>query len=101
MESLWTWDGRYFGYREEDNLWTYSGIHIGRFEGISVFYRDGRYLGALVGSRLIVKTLDRTLRSQPFAPQRERKRISALAAVLALPLDPGFEDFPPPEQFES
>ena len=101
MESLWTWDGRHFGYREGDDLWTYSGVHVGSFWGNSVYYRDGRYLGEAVGHRLVVRTLDRSLRSQPFAPQRNRKLISALAAVLALPLDPGFEDFPPPERFES
>ena len=101
MASLWTWDGRHFGYREGDDLWTYSGVHVGRFWGNSVYYRDGRYLGVVVGSRLVVKTLNRSVRSQPFAPQRNRERISALAAVPPLPLDPGFEDFPPPEQFES
>ena len=101
MESLWTWHGRYFGYREGDDLGTYSGIHVGRFRESSVFDRYGRYLGEAVGSRVVVNTPDLTLQSQPFAPRPRRKRLSALVGLPGLPLDPEREDFPPPEQFES
>ena len=73
MACLWTWNGRYFGCREADDLWTYSGIHVGRFQGNSVYYRDGRYLGVVVGSRLVVKTLDRSVRSRPFPPHVVRR----------------------------
>ncbi len=59
MEYLWTWSGRFFGYREGDLLYAKSGRCVGRFSGSEVYGANGKYLGELINTRLI------TNRSKP------------------------------------
>jgi hypothetical protein len=42
---LWTWSGKYFGYRDGDELWTHDGRLAGRFYHDEVYGAAGRYLG--------------------------------------------------------
>ncbi len=53
MEYLWTWSGRFFGYREGDLLYAKSGRCVGRFSGSEVYGANGKYLGELINTRLI------------------------------------------------
>lgn len=53
MNHLWTWSGRYIGYRERNHLYTYSGRLVGRFVGEEIFKPDGTYLGELHEGRLV------------------------------------------------
>lgn len=53
MNHLWTWSGRYIGYRERNHLYTYSGRLVGRFVGEEIFTPDGTYLGEIHEGRLV------------------------------------------------
>ena len=41
MDKLWTWKGKFFGYKENNRLWTHSGENIGKFYGNEVYGVDG------------------------------------------------------------
>lgn len=98
IQWVWTWGGKSFGYRHGELLYTYLGVQAGRLYGDSVFARDGRYLGELIGDRLIGNPKVHTLVRPPFKP-----RVSAChpnrADVLPQAISAGYADFPGPEQF--
>ena len=94
---MWTWTGRFFGYREGDELWTRDGVHVGRFGGREVYGRDGRYLGELMLGRLITHRL----RGREFADSRfahpaqpDRERSAEQTDIDAYQLLAGYDDFP-------
>ncbi len=99
MEWLWTWGGRSFGYRQQDNLWTHNGEHVGRFYEEEVYGTEGRYLGELrKGNRLITMMSKRNRRRAAFRPYMDRvgfvNRVDFVGFVMLV----GYEDFPRLEQ---
>ena len=94
MESLFTWSGRYFGYRDGDNLWTYTGKHAGRFYDDEVYSPRGRYLGELRNGKLITRRSKASKRRSGFRPQRNRMGRMKLMNHVGSVMISGHEDFP-------
>ena len=95
MKWLWTWGGRCFGYRDEDNLWTYDGKHVGRFVNNEVYAPNGAYLGEITdNNRLITDIAKKNRHSTSFTPDANRmgyvKYVDYVGYVMLL----GYEDFP-------
>lgn len=95
MDYLWTWSGRFVGYREGDDLWNYNGKHVGKFVGKEVYEPNGRYLGELNMDRLITdKNKAPWKRQGPFAPYGRRGAIGRMGDYGPYGMLPGHEDFP-------
>lgn len=93
MEHLWTWDGIYFGYREEDDLWTHEGDHVGRFEGDEVYGPDGEYLGEIMQDQLITDLNKKDKRGSGFCPYASRVGIVPYTDYVGHVMLSGYEDF--------
>ena len=99
MKHLWTWSGKYFGYRNENQLRTRNGQHVGRFYGDEVYGVDGRYLGEIRnGNRLITKRSGKMSRRSSFSPSASASSIN-YAGYTGNIMIAGYEDFPDPEDF--
>jgi hypothetical protein len=68
MANLYTMNGRPLT-RRGDDLFTRFGNHIGRVQGEKVFGPDGRYVGTLVGDRLVYRSTDSAHVSSAFGRQ--------------------------------
>ncbi len=95
MDHLWTWSGKYFGYRDNDALWTHDGRHVGRFDGDEVYAADGRYLGEVVNGHLITNLSKSSRRRAWFSPYPSRDPLVDRVGLVMLV---GHEDFPSPDQ---
>jgi len=98
MQHLWTWRGRYFGYRDGNDLWTYRGKHVGHFHGNEVYGPDGAYLGEIRGDRLISFRNKRMRRAGRFMPYGRRMRLIKLVDYVGYAMLARAEDFPRPEE---
>lgn len=98
-EGLWTWSGKYFGYRDGSDLWTFRGLHIGRFKGSEVYDRNGWYLGELVKERLVTAQSKKHHSGPSFARQIQRVENAKHAAQAGYAMGAGYKDFPAPEDF--
>ena len=94
MESLFTWRGRYFGYKDGDNLWTYTGKHAGRFHDDEVYSPEGRYLGELRNGKLITRRTQPSKRRSGFMPHMNRMRRMKLMNSVGGVTIAGYEDVP-------
>jgi hypothetical protein len=79
---LHTRDGRPLA-RSGDDLFARSGRHVARFRGRLAFGPDGRYVGTLVGDRLVYRGGDGVALGVPF-PAAPRAGFSAVNAIGAL-----------------
>ncbi len=93
MEYLWTWSGRFFGYREGDLLYAKSGRCVGRFSGSEVYGSNGKYLGELIESRLITNRSKRSSMMGTPAPNTTGANVSS-ANLPGYAMYAGHEDFP-------
>jgi hypothetical protein len=98
MQRLWTWEGKYFGYRRRDDLFTTNGRHVGRFRGDEIFDAAGMYLGEIHDSRLIRNRAKRG-RLGPRAERAEGSVVPPLADVEGKQPMGQFEGFPAPDTF--
>lgn len=99
MIRIWTWEGKYFGYRRRDDLFTLTGKHVGRFRGEELFDLAGMYLGEVQDDRLIRNRLKRgRMGPRPDAPLKGAPA-PALADIEARQPTGQFEGFPGPETF--
>lgn len=98
MEWLWTWGGKCFGYRDEDDLFTYGGKQVGRFYDDEVYGADGRYLGEVRSGRLITNLAKKSWRKSGFSP-RHRGGYAKYADYAGYATYAGHQDFPLPEAF--
>lgn len=98
MQRLWTWEGKYFGYRRRNDLFTATGHHVGCFRGDEVFDAAGMYLGEIHDARLIRNRAKRG-RMGPRAERTSGPVVPALADVDARKPTGQFEGFPPAESF--
>jgi hypothetical protein len=83
MANLYTMNGRPLT-RRGDDLFTRFGNHIGRVQGEKVFGPDGRYVGTLVGDRLVYRSIDSAHVSSAFGRQAGAASSSANAAASAV-----------------
>lgn len=101
MQHLWTWGGKYFGYREGDALRTHRGHHIGHFVDDDAFGLDGRYLGEVRNDRLIVNPSKRNLRGGSVARFAKNVALVKMVDYVGYVMLAGCEDFPPPDASEN
>lgn len=99
MEWLWTWSGKSFGYRNDDNLFTHFGKHIGKFYDSEVYDVQGKYLGELNNNRLINNTRKRSFIRGSFAPYAGCA-YAKYGDYIGYVMYAGFKDFPHPEFFK-
>jgi hypothetical protein len=96
---LWTWNGKYFGYRDGDELWTHDGRLAGRFYRDEIYGAAGRYLGEVRDIDRLITNLAKKGKSQgPFSIHRRRAQPPREPHNGRAILD-GYEDFPMPEEF--
>ncbi len=93
MDYLWTWGGKFFGYRQGDLLYTAHGQCVGQFSGDEVYGTDGRYLGELRRDRLITNISKRGW-SGPAAPNVHGGAIGGFVDYVGYVMYLGHEDFP-------
>jgi hypothetical protein len=65
MDSVCTWDGKYFGWIESGGLFAADGRHIGEFRKENIFSENGNYLGELMQGRLITNSLKKETHTSP------------------------------------
>ena len=98
MQMLWTWGGKFFGYRDGDDLWTHDGRHVGRFRGDNAFDQHGRYLGEVMQrDRLITSTTKGIGQTGIFTPYAKRAGIARYANYAGYAMYAGYRDFPSPD----
>lgn len=93
MDWLWTWGGRCFGYRDNDNLWTYEGKHVGKFYDDEVYGSDGRYMGEVKNGRLITNKSSKSKRRSSFMPYAKRAAYVKYVNYVGNVMYVGYEDF--------
>ena len=64
--DLYTKDGRPLQVSGE-TVYSRSGQPVGRIRGSKVFGTDGRYVGTIVGDRLVYRATDSAAMGSPFA----------------------------------
>lgn len=100
MQWLWTWKGKSFGYRRNDELRLQNGTHVGTFRGDEVFDFDGNYLGEIKNkNRLITKKSSKNKKG-PRSSKRSKLvgtvgRVNFVGYVSLV----GYEKFPDPKEF--
>ena len=94
MESLFTWSGRYFGYKDGDDLWAYTGKYVGKFHDDEVYSPEGRYLGELRNGKLIARKSEKSKRMGGFMPHMNRIGRMKLMNHVGSVMIAGYEDFP-------
>lgn len=102
MSNLWTWGGKFFGYREGDDLRTHTGIHVGKFHGDEIYGSDGYYLGEVKNDRrLITKINKKGHRKSSFNPRMKRTGRTKHTDYTGYTMYTGSKDFPAPEEFNN
>ena len=97
MKCVWTWNGKAFGYLDEQDLWSYSGKHVGKLKGNEIYASDGSYLGELVNhDRLVTCAIKRGQRDNPFPSSPPRRGIEVHADRAGCGMCAGHEEFPYP-----
>ncbi len=94
MDWLWTWGGKFFGYKDGLDLWTYTGQHVGKFYVNEVYAEDGQYLGELLYGRLITNVRKKKYRRGSFIPYKKRYFTFYNVEHVGRTLVKGYEDFP-------
>ena len=83
MSTICTKNGRPL-HVSGDDLFSGSGEHVARLTGEKAYGPDGRYVGTLVGDRLVYRSTDSATIGSPFARRRLAGSGSAPAAPSAL-----------------
>jgi hypothetical protein len=83
MDRLYTKEGRPLKV-SGDNLFSRSGRHVARIRNGKAYGPDGRYVGTIVGDRLIYRSTNSTSSSSAFAPRAHAGHASANRAGTAV-----------------
>lgn len=95
MKLLWTWSGKFFGYREDNVLLTQDGYHVGQFHDDEIYAPNGTYLGEIKSdSRLIRSRGKSSYRKYPFQPLPKRPAIVGYVPYCGYVMYAGYEEFP-------
>jgi len=95
IARLWTWKGKYFGYKAGQQLWAYDGRHVGIFVNEEVYGQDGLYLGEIYKGRLVRNKNKLTQKNEPFIPDNitiKIRKFNDISSMMVMFED--FEDFP-------
>lgn len=82
MEMIYTKNGRPLKVSGQD-LFSRSGKHVARMRNDKAYGPDGRYVGTIVGDRLIYRSTDSASISSPFAPRASAGHAYANHAATA------------------
>jgi hypothetical protein len=92
---MWTWGGKFVGYREGDYLWRGStGECIGTFDGDEVYGKDGRYRGEVMSDDRLIRNPAKSGWIRSPTPSFGRRGSIALADYAGYAMYAGYEDFP-------
>ncbi|MCW2529296.1 MAG: hypothetical protein JWM76_4156 [Pseudonocardiales bacterium] len=95
MEELFTRDGRPLKVDGND-VFDRSGRQVARLRGRTLHGCDGRYVGTLIGDRVVYRASDDTTISSPFSPRNVAGSAKADRPPVALRGDEPFvPDFQP------
>ncbi len=83
MSTIYTKNGRPLRVSGDD-LFSKSGKHVAKVRGNKAYGPDGRYVGTLVGNRLVYRSTDSSAIGSPFAPRAGSGSATADAAGSAL-----------------
>jgi len=99
MKWVWTWEGKSFGYLEDDDLWTHDGRHVARRAGDEFYDGNGKYLGEIMNEdRLITNTSKSTWTGGVFALYGNRGAVVKFADYSGFSMLGGHKDFPKPDE---
>ncbi|WP_157466314.1 hypothetical protein [Colwellia sp. MT41] len=100
MQWLWTWKGKSFGFRNNDELRLQDGTHVATFRGDEVFDFQGHYLGEIRSeNRLITKkSSKRKKRSRSSKKMKMVARVGRVNYVANVNII-GHENFPEKDSF--
>lgn len=99
-QHLWTWGGKYFGFRDGDDLRTHFGKHAGRFFGDEVYSSKGKYLGELRNKKFLITNRGKSHYAKaPFSRRGDMGSYGSMGDYGAHGMLGGYEDFPAPEEF--
>lgn len=94
MKMLWTWGGKFFGYRDGDCLWTQQGNHVGRFDGNNIYDADGHYIGEVMDNERLIYDLSKSNQSSyGFNPFMNRVSIVPYVDYVGNVMYLGYKDF--------
>ncbi len=94
-DGIWSWSGRYIGYRSSDSLFSFAGAKIGYFsEGEELYGPDGAYLGEIRSENRLIRNLAKTRWTRRSFVPEIMKAAPPQADLISKPMLAGFEDFP-------
>jgi hypothetical protein len=82
MNTIYTKEGRPVRVSGND-LYSRTGKHVGRIRSGKAFGPDGKYIGTIVGDRLIYRDTHSATRSSPYAPRSSEGHAVANKAATA------------------
>jgi hypothetical protein len=82
MSTIYTKEGRPLRLSGDD-LFSRSGKHVGRVRSGKAYGPDGRYVGTVVGDRLIYRSTHSVTISSPYAPRASAGHASAKRPATA------------------
>ena len=94
MPALWTWGGKYVGYRDGRDFWSPEGRHAGRFVEDELYAPDGYYMGEVLEGRLIYRRGKESKRAVGFAAEPTRHAMPEESDQEPWAVPEGFKDFP-------
>lgn len=83
MSDLFTKNGRPLR-RSGDDLFAKSGSHVARLRGNYAFGPDGKYVGTIVGDRLVYRSTDRARIGSPYVQRPHAASAAARRVQSAL-----------------
>lgn len=98
MDWLWTWKGKSFGFRRNDELRTQNGRHVGKFYGNEIYGPDGRYLGEVIDGRLITHKSKKLRRKSSYTPKSNVMSRVGYVNYVGNVMLAGYEEFPSAEE---
>jgi hypothetical protein len=93
MEDLWSWTGKYIGYKEGENVWSADGKYLGKLLDEELFAPDGHYLGEICEGRLLVDRDKNYTNVAPFERHSDRSSPGVRSERANYSLPYGYEDF--------
>lgn len=95
QQYLWTWGGKFFGYRDGDELRTHDGRHVGQFFGDEVYNSKGEYVGEIMSdNRLITNQQKSHYRKHHHYTQPNRGAMGVYGNYGGFGMYGGHQDFP-------
>ena len=100
MDSIYRWNGRYFGFVRGDCLFSSGGEYLGWIDDDGQVWRaDGRYLGEIADQSYVlrrtsmVRPVNRVPRVHPVRPVRPVPSVNRVGRVSRAGWEDALEEF--------